>query len=525
MIEQVPYFDFIDTQDNVITFKIDKLELLLNNDSNYVENVEIKIADEIIIVFNDTNNLIKTYWPIPDFSNNLIDGKDYKFKYKNFTLLFIDVIIIKDTSYGFRKAKARKIIIKKGKINNNYDVNVFELISTDLLKIDKDSLDNGTFKHDKFKINIFQANQKIRENYNGGYVFSYECEYDELNEWEDFIWKIYLMLRFYTGNLLFPQIKIIMKDSNNFEFIFKGFNSLGKRDSIFNEGYNSFSRFLDTSFEIFNENPEFYSLMFTYWVNLNEKNFVEINNLSGFVLFELLVKNLLISNTGEFPDKLYHIFDSQNFDLKFFNKLFFKEFIDELHNVCKDYLQVCSNSKLAFETFDFYEKNFILFYIQYYRNKIVHDGEIRLKENIVPKILNKMHEKLEKMYRKEHKLPKKSISDFKAEYENIKSPYWKGFRDGFKIADEQKNSYSQEFNEEIRPLITDIYEKLSKYFKENIIGLMDPLVAFDRIITIFLIKLLNIDCTLMNESRFYIDGEFIYESKEYISYFLKNNAE
>lgn len=40
--------------------------------------------------------------------------------------------------------------------------------------------------------------------------FSYECKYDELDEWEDFIWKVYLMLRFYTANLLFPQIKIIM---------------------------------------------------------------------------------------------------------------------------------------------------------------------------------------------------------------------------------------------------------------------------------------------------------------------------
>lgn len=37
-----------------------------------------------------------------------------------------------------------------------------------------------------------------------------------------------------------------------------------------------------------------------YWVNLDDKNFVEIRNLSGFVLFELLVKHLLSSNDGEF---------------------------------------------------------------------------------------------------------------------------------------------------------------------------------------------------------------------------------
>ena len=519
MIDQIPYFDFMNTQDNTIKFKIDKLELLSNNHFNHVENVEIKISEDIVIIFKDTNNLIKTYWSNHDFSNNHVDTKDYEFKYKNVTLLFRGFRIIEASTDGSRKAKATKMIIKKGKINNDYDVNVFELI-------DKVSLNNGTFEYDKFKINISQIeNQKLKENYNAEHVFSYECKYDELDEWEDFIWKIYLMLRFYTGNLLLPQIKIIMDCFNNFEIIFNGFNSFGERDSIFNNGYNSFSKFLDTSFEIFNGNWEFYSLLFTYWVNLDKKNFVEISNLSGFVLFELLVKHLLPSNNGEFPDKLYHLFNTQNFDLKFFNRLFFKEFMDGLHNVCETYLQECNNSELTSKTFEFYEENFILFYIQYYRNKIVHDGEINFKENVVPKILKKIHAKIEKIYLKEHELPRKNLSDFKVEYEDIEGTYWEGFRKGFKIGDEQKNSCSQEFSEVIRPIITDIYETLNRYFKENIIGIMDPLVAFDRIITIFLIKLLNIDCTLINESRFYIDGEYIHESKEYISYFLTNDNE
>ena len=199
--------------------------------------------------------------------------------------------------------------------------------------------------------------------------------------------------------------------------------------------------------------------------------------------------------------------------------------MDGLHNVCETYLQECNNSELTSKTFEFYEENFILFYIQYYRNKIVHDGEINFKENVVPKILKKIHAKIEKIYLKEHELPRKNLSDFKVEYEDIEGTYWEGFRKGFKIGDEQKNSCSQEFSEVIRPIITDIYETLNRYFKENIIGIMDPLVAFDRIITIFLIKLLNIDCTLINESRFYIDGEYIHESKEYISYFLTNDNE
>jgi len=199
--------------------------------------------------------------------------------------------------------------------------------------------------------------------------------------------------------------------------------------------------------------------------------------------------------------------------------------MDELHNVYGGYLQTCSNPELASKTFEFYEENFILFYIQYYRNKIVHDGEINFKENVVPKILKKIHVKLEKIYQMEHELPRKSLSDFKAEHENIEGTYWNGFRKGFKIGDEQRNSFSREYTDVIHPIITDIFETLNMHFKENVIEIMDPLVAFDRIIIIFLIKLLNIDCILINESRFYIDWEYIHESKEYISYFLTNDNE
>lgn len=55
MIDQIPYFDFMNTQDNVIKFKMDKLEILSNNNL-YIENVEIKISEDIVIIFKNTNN-------------------------------------------------------------------------------------------------------------------------------------------------------------------------------------------------------------------------------------------------------------------------------------------------------------------------------------------------------------------------------------------------------------------------------------------------------------------------------------
>ena len=88
-----------------------------------------------------------------DFLNNHVDTKDYEFKYKNVTLLFLDFHIIKTSLMEVEKQKQIKLL-KKGQINNDSDVNVFELI-------DKDSLNNGTFEYDKFKINISQIeNQK-----------------------------------------------------------------------------------------------------------------------------------------------------------------------------------------------------------------------------------------------------------------------------------------------------------------------------------------------------------------------------
>lgn len=115
----------------------------------------------------------------------------------------------------------------------------------------------------------------------------------------------------------------------------------------------------------------------------------------------------------------------------------------------------------------------------------------------MPEILNKIHDKQRKVYLKKNELPKETVTDFKSEYENKEGTYWKGFRKGFKIGNELKIKYSQEYNEYILPVINDIYNTLNKYFKENIIKIMDPLEAFDKIITIFLIKLLNIDCTLL----------------------------
>ena len=50
---------------------------------------------------------------------------------------------------------------------------------------------------------------------------------------------------------------------------------------------------------------------------------------------------------------------------------------------------------------------------------------------------------------------------------------------------------------------------------------MDPLEVFDRIMIIILIRLLKINCYLTNEPRFYINGEYIFKSEDYISNFLK----
>ena len=371
---KIPPIDFIRTKDGKIKIKIGKLKLVSNENFKYINNVEIEISENIVISFKDPENLVKIQWKKYDFTNNRVDTKDYAFKYKNFTFIFKKLYITGYSSDFTRKANARQIIIKKGKINPNTKVNVYDLI-------DEDYLYNGTFEHDKFKIDITRIlNQNIEEIYNAKSCFKYECKYNEVENWNDFICKVHLMLRFYTGNLLFPQTKIILNDLNNFKIIFNGFKSYGIRNSIFVEHYNTFSEFLKTSFEIFNENWRFYNLLFTYWTNINDKRFTEILNLSGFVVFELLVKHLLPPSDGEFPDKLYHVFISQNFDLKFFNELFFKEFTDKLHSMYKTYLEKYPDCELVTKTFEFYKTNFILFYIQYYRNKIVHYGELDFKE-------------------------------------------------------------------------------------------------------------------------------------------------
>ena len=518
MINQtkIPPLEFMRTKDNCIKFKIGKLRFKSNEDFQYIYNVEIEISEKIVINFRDPKNLIETQFSQYDFSINHVNLNDYEFEYKGFRFLFEDLHIVKFSSDHTRKAKAGKIIIKKGKLDNGSEVNVWELI-------DKDSLQNGSFEYGNFKINICEiTNKKIKENYNAKYCFNYKCKYDEIVEWNKFTWKLYLMLRFYTANLLLPQTKIIIDNSNNFEIIFNGFDSYGEGNSIFNEGFNCFTDFLKTSFEIFNENWEIYNLLFTYWINIHAKNFMEINNLSGFVLFEILVKKFSTTNKPEFSDKLYDSFELQDFDLKFINELFFKEYVDELREMSEKYLIKYNNAPIIYDIFEVYENYFIIFYLQFYRNEIVHQGMVNFKENDLPKILNKIHRKIDNEYLNKYKLNKKTVNNFKI-YQNRKGTYWKGFRDGFKIGDEQKNRYEEEFNENIRPIIMDVHKTLTNHFKQNSVELMYPLEVFDRIIVIFLIKLLNINCILTNEPKFHINKEYLHDSKEYISKFLKKD--
>ena len=140
--------------------------------------------------------------------------------------------------------------------------------------IDKSSLGTGTFEYEKFKINIAEINDGIiKETYNAKSYFYYTCPYNQIREWNVFIWRVYLMLRFYTGNLLLPQTKIIIDEYDNFKIIFEGFKNFGEARSVFMEGRNNFSNFLETSFEIFNEKWEIYNLLFTYWITLNNHSF------------------------------------------------------------------------------------------------------------------------------------------------------------------------------------------------------------------------------------------------------------
>lgn len=210
---KIPTIDFITTKDGKIKIKIGKLELVSNENFKYIHNVEIEISENIVISFKDPENLIKIQWKKYDFTDNSIETKDYEFKYKNFTIIFKKLYITKHSSDFTRKANANQIIIKKGKIDMNTKVNVYDLI-------DEDYLYQGTFEYDQFKIDIENIlNQKIKEKYNAKSCFNYECKYNEVENWNDFIWKVHLMLRFYTGNLLFPQTKIILKDFENFKII------------------------------------------------------------------------------------------------------------------------------------------------------------------------------------------------------------------------------------------------------------------------------------------------------------------
>lgn len=261
-------------------------------------------------------------------------------------------------------------------------------------------------------------------------------------------------------------------------------------------------------------------MLITHWINFQKNQFVEVQALSGFVFFEVL-KNFVEDSNGEVFDKLYGFLNSNNFDLDFLNKIFYNDIyycLDEYNDniIFNEFEDDFTN-----EIFNFYKKSFIIYAIVYYRNNIVHKGEIMKESDDLMNILNKINSNLNKNYLKQHLITPKTVNDFKYEFQEKDGSFWEGFRKGFKIVDEIKKEYSDVYNEEIKVLLVKVKEYLNLEF-ENYSSLIDPIVLFDNFMTLMLLYLLDVDCNLLNYPKFRIDDEFIDNSKEYVSRFLIN---
>ena len=516
----IPILDFLFKQKEFLNWKFEEMEYLLNNSKIF--DINIKISDILTMTFRDKFDLFP--FELNDSYVFNMDQNGVLFRYENLTFIFKNFYIVEEERpSNIKKARFSELIIRTELINPDSKIRIWELIDEKYLVFDEPILleneDIGFFYTGAVE------DDETKKIYNAYSYFYYECQYNKINGWEKVIWNYYLMLRFFAGKLLFPQTQLILDDLENYEIKIRGFKHFGKATSIFYKPSTCFYEFINFSYENFITNPESYNLLFTYWINYHLDNFIEIKSLSAFVFFEVLLKNFSEENikNKDFFEKLSHFFNQLNLNLTDINEFFYKEILNKIYELEPIFLERYPGDSVLIENiFKFYKEFFIVSSITFYRNKIVHSGEIMGSEEDIGKIINKLHSKLMKYYLNENKLPPKSVNDFK-HYQNNEGTFWKGFRKGFKIADEQKNDYSENYKNIINPLLLEIKNSIEIIFINENLKLIDPIELFDRIMILILIRMLNINCQLINSPEFYIGGNYVENSQDFISRFLNED--
>lgn len=462
------------------------------NEIHIINYIEIKIKDTICISFSiDWRGYAKYFCEKID-GNKLTDLNEHKY-YEidcisgEYNLYFRDCYCVKieDSSKIYLQALQVNIIKNDEKIDDEEAVNVWNILESSEIKqssikeFDSDFLKNfflksehtkdydiidendDTLINEELENNQFKSfNQLLDTN---PFLFT-ETTYQNVFSYE--IENIERLLMFYDSTNSPVRMRIVeSKITKKLEvIIIPKNNTPNLENSIFCKVPNNFFDFLNSSYENYLElkNSELnIDLLFYYYTLIKNEQSLEVQLILCSAFMEILKNNQLnpsrndklnlfnrlqlrIDETGIDPIKIFQYLQPPIYKVVYDIK---KEFKNE---------EFYSDNKFH-STWKMFLKTYISSIITFYRNKLLHSGQLKMEQDDIKEFIDK----------------------------------WESnFKEGLK---EDQQEWANKISDSLK-------DKLINF--SRVYHVTDQCVFIKEFIDLILLALLDVDCILTNENRF-----------------------
>ena len=484
---KIEIYDKID-----IYFEIDGLdysslfmeEVSSENGKKFIDNSEVKFFD-ISCDFNDYNISLLNFY-LTTYNHEVKNGyvkdsflgkcdecllvKNNNFINDDENVRVWNILECSNTSHpGFREFKSSNLSNVFLKSRNTDDYGDYERTLNLKLKNNLQKKQHASF------------DQLLGED---SFLY-YEKLYGEVSN--EIIDNIEKLLMFYDSNIV-PSRFVVFESIDTKKIIIKikpKNNYKLNGSSIFKKWpYNLFN-FINSSYDSYinTKNSDIdIDLLLHYYVWIKNEQYAEVSLMLCSEFLEVLKNSRNQPHKNEnshFYDKIFQRFNFSKLDTYKLLKILQPEIFQLITNLEKEYIDKGYNNKDVIKICKKYKKEYLLRCIERYRNKIIHSGKFEVSQKDIDKILDKL------------------IIDFKNDY----------------IIDNQIVL--------IEEIGNDIKVKL-----KNINGIFDIFKQanlFERVIEIFLLKLLNVDCLLIKNHSLKSQrvDEYDFNSKYYVEKFIK----
>lgn len=484
---------------------VGKIKSKKTGDISEIYNINIEIYDKINISF-EINHLDEKLLIRQSFNDSKIKFFDIECNSNEYNISLLNFYVKKnETNYGISSVKEfisgvceECILVKNNNfINNNEKVRVWNILECSntshpkFSEFNSDNLSNVFLKsintHDYYsKMESIQDLKKIHalekkqeDSFNqllGEDSFLYYEElYGKISN--EIIDNIDILLMFYDSNIVPSRFVIFeSKDTKKLEIKIKSkMNCKLNGKSIFRDYPNNLFNFLDSSYDKYicvkNNSNINIDLLFYYYVFIKNESYAEAQLIFCSAFFEVLKNNKFNPDKNENISfhEIFQKFNCVELDTSKLLKILQPEIFSIINDLEKKYITRDYNESDVKKICKKYKKQYLVYDIARYRNKIIHSGNVKFRENDVNEILENLIKKLKGGYKKD------------CQIELVR-----------KIGDDIKEKLKHELN-----------NRDSKLF------IFDKTKLFEKIIEIYLLKVLDVDCLLSNE-----------ESKEYLDKFI-----